>query len=168
MRGRAVYIHAHIYTELRTYTAGHWRVFEGLLLLGGDSLSLPADVLFIDGQGLIHVERETHLSHQCGAATWVYANEFELLAKKIEDDWSHRHLWRQAYEDVQKLRAERGISDEEAGRKADQIVTLLFTNAAGQEAKRLVLELEDGRDGGGWGKEPVRDLIIDTLKGKGE
>ena len=51
---------------------------------------------------------------------------------------------------------------------AEQIVTRLFTNGAGQDAKRLVLELEDGRDGGGWGREPVRDVIVNVLKGNGE
>lgn len=46
---------------------------------------------------------------------------------------------------------------------ADQIVEDLFKNRAGQKAKRLVLELEDGRDGGGWGRDPVRDVILRHL-----
>lgn len=46
---------------------------------------------------------------------------------------------------------------------ADEIVKTLFVNGAGQKAKRLVLELEDGKDGGGWGKKSVRDVIIRHL-----
>ena len=46
---------------------------------------------------------------------------------------------------------------------ADEIIERLFTNGANEKARRLVLELQDGRNGGGWGKEPVRDLILDVL-----
>jgi hypothetical protein len=46
----------------------------------------------------------------------------------------------------------------------NEIVERLFTNGAKETARRLVLELENGRNGGGWGKEPVRDLILDVLK----
>lgn len=48
----------------------------------------------------------------------------------------------------------------------EQIINRLFTNGFDQKAKRLVLELEGGRDGGGWGKEVVRDLIRDALKAR--
>lgn len=47
---------------------------------------------------------------------------------------------------------------------ADEIVEALFVNGAGQKGKRLILELEDGRDGGGWSKGPVRDVIIRHLR----
>ena len=46
---------------------------------------------------------------------------------------------------------------------ADEIVETLFVNGAGQKAKRLVLELENGKDGDGWSKGPVRDVIIRHL-----
>ena len=46
---------------------------------------------------------------------------------------------------------------------AEEIVEALFTNVQGEKAKRLVLELEDGRDGGGWGRDPVRDVILRHL-----
>ncbi len=46
---------------------------------------------------------------------------------------------------------------------AEEIVEELFKNGAGQKAKRLVLELENGKDGGGWGKRAVSDVIINHL-----
>lgn len=112
---RAIYVHVHIYTDLRNYTAGHWRVFEGLLLKGGDPVSLPAEILFIDNAGAIRIEREAHLSNRCGAATWVYATEFEQLAKMVEDDWHRRGLWQEAYQDIQKIReARKDVANAEA------------------------------------------------------
>lgn len=47
---------------------------------------------------------------------------------------------------------------------ANEIVEYLFSNGVGKRARRLVLELTDGRNGGGWGKEPMRDAIIDKIK----
>jgi hypothetical protein len=47
---------------------------------------------------------------------------------------------------------------------ADRIVAELFQNGFNQKAKRLVLELEDNSNGGGWGKKPVKDIIIKHLK----
>ena len=49
---------------------------------------------------------------------------------------------------------------------ANRIVDELFTNGAGEDAKRLVLGLTDGRDGGGWGKQSIRDLIAKHLMEK--
>lgn len=46
---------------------------------------------------------------------------------------------------------------------ADEIVKDLFQNGHGGKAKRLVLELEDGKDGGGWDKGSVRAAIIKHL-----
>lgn len=52
------------------------------------------------------------------------------------------------------------MNTEETARKiADQ----LFVNGNGDRAKRLVLELESGRDGGGWGEQPVIDIIKRVL-----
>ncbi len=42
---------------------------------------------------------------------------------------------------------------------AEIITESLFTNGAGQKAKRLVLELENGKDGGGLCKEAVVGVI---------
>lgn len=46
---------------------------------------------------------------------------------------------------------------------AQRIADALFTNGAGQEARRLVLELDGGRDGGGWCKKAVADRIAAAL-----
>jgi hypothetical protein len=43
---------------------------------------------------------------------------------------------------------------------ASDIVNDLFTNGAGQKAHRLVLELGNGQDGGGWAKRSVRNIIM--------
>jgi hypothetical protein len=45
----------------------------------------------------------------------------------------------------------------------EKITDHLFTNGAGKKARRLVLEMEDGSNGGGWGREPVRDAIQDHI-----
>lgn len=47
---------------------------------------------------------------------------------------------------------------------ADEIVDYLFENGAGQRARRLVLELADGKNGGGWSRQAVRATIISKLK----
>jgi len=39
------------------------------------------------------------------------------------------------------------------------IAERLFTNGAGHKAQRLVLEMENGSDGGGWCKKTVIDQI---------
>lgn len=46
---------------------------------------------------------------------------------------------------------------------ARKIAADLFTNGAGEHARRLVLELEDGRNGGGWGELPAADRIAGVL-----
>lgn len=48
--------------------------------------------------------------------------------------------------------------------KAEKIVERLFTNAFKQKAARLVLVDATGRDIGGWGEGPVRDVILAVLK----
>lgn len=104
---RAVYIHTHIYND-RNYMTGAWRVFDGLLLRRADPLSLPAEIIFVDDSGAIRIEKEAHITNQCGAATWVYAHEFELMADMVERDWQRRGCWQEAYDDIQRIRAERG------------------------------------------------------------
>jgi len=47
---------------------------------------------------------------------------------------------------------------------ADEIVENLFENGYGEKAQRLVLELEDGSNGGGWCKQAVKDVIVAKLK----
>jgi hypothetical protein len=56
------------------------------------------------------------------------------------------------------------VSNELLGALAEEITDRLFTNGANEKARRLVLELKDGRNGGGWGREPVRDMILDVLR----
>ncbi len=46
---------------------------------------------------------------------------------------------------------------------AKQIADELFENGAGEKATTLVLRLEDGRDGGGWCKQAVIDIIKESL-----
>jgi hypothetical protein len=43
---------------------------------------------------------------------------------------------------------------------ANELTEHLFTNGAGEKAQRLVLELPGGVHSGGWGKGPVRDLLL--------
>lgn len=47
---------------------------------------------------------------------------------------------------------------------AEKIANYLFTNGAGEKAQRLVLELEDGSNGGGWCREAVKTVIVAKLK----
>ena len=47
---------------------------------------------------------------------------------------------------------------------AENIVEELFQNGFNQKAQRLVLELEDKSNGGGWGKKPVIDVIVKHIK----
>jgi hypothetical protein len=46
---------------------------------------------------------------------------------------------------------------------ADRLVSDLFVNGSGEQAHRLVLTTEDGRELGGWGQRPVRDRIVSAL-----
>jgi len=48
-------------------------------------------------------------------------------------------------------------------RIAERIADGLFTNGAHQHASRLVLELNDGRDGGGWCEGAVKDQAVSQL-----
>jgi len=43
---------------------------------------------------------------------------------------------------------------------ADAIVAELFRNGANNEVKRLVIELNNGENGGGWSREGARSAII--------
>jgi len=47
---------------------------------------------------------------------------------------------------------------------SEEIANKLFTNGRERKARRLVLELMDGTDGGGWCKKAVIDLIDATLQ----
>jgi hypothetical protein len=47
---------------------------------------------------------------------------------------------------------------------AEQIAAELFVNGSGEKARRLVLELEDGRNGGGWCKEAIVDRVADAIE----
>jgi len=54
--------------------------------------------------------------------------------------------------------------------KVDSLASLisndLFTNGSGETAERLVLELPQKRDGGGWCKKAVYDVIVKHLTTK--
>ena len=52
----------------------------------------------------------------------------------------------------------------DANKLADEIVEYLFVNGIGSKAQRLVLELEDGKDGGGWCKAAVRDVVVRVIQ----
>jgi hypothetical protein len=45
----------------------------------------------------------------------------------------------------------------------ERIIYCLFRNGAGRRARRLVLEMEDGSNGGGWSRGPVMDLLVREL-----
>lgn len=51
-------------------------------------------------------------------------------------------------------------------RKAKRIAAFLFKDVSGRKAHRLVMELEDGKLGGGWCQNAVRDRVFDILTGK--
>ena len=46
---------------------------------------------------------------------------------------------------------------------AESIVDDLMTNGNGDKADRLVLELPDGRDGGGWSRSAAIDRVAKIL-----
>lgn len=46
---------------------------------------------------------------------------------------------------------------------AKQIAKSLFTNGFGERAQRLVLELPEGKNGGGWAEVAVVDVIAEHL-----
>ncbi len=46
---------------------------------------------------------------------------------------------------------------------AERITERLFTNGFDMKAKRLVLEMPDKSDGGGWCREAVRDQVANEL-----
>lgn len=47
---------------------------------------------------------------------------------------------------------------------AEHVVDTLCCNGAGERASRLVLELPDGRDGGGWGRLAAIDAVAKVLR----
>jgi len=51
---------------------------------------------------------------------------------------------------------------------AKRIAQSLFTNAYHQEAQRLVLEMPNGQDGGGWCKSAATDYIERLLKAQND
>lgn len=51
------------------------------------------------------------------------------------------------------------------GNVADKIADYLLTDGVGRTARRLVMELENGTRGGGWGKQAVRDAVQTHLDG---
>lgn len=73
---------------------------------------------------------------------------------------------RKPKEEVPSSAADEGIQNEGVPRRrklAEMIAAYLFRNGNGDHAKRLVLELEGGRDGGGWSERAVTDRIEELL-----
>jgi hypothetical protein len=56
------------------------------------------------------------------------------------------------------------VTERELLAAVESIVDYLFVNGVGEEAGRLVLTSEDGRDLGGWCRGAVRDAILDGLR----
>jgi hypothetical protein len=56
-----------------------------------------------------------------------------------------------------------GYDKPRASALADAIVTALFHNGSGDTARRLVLELADGSDGGGWSFEGAFWAVMGVL-----
>ena len=56
------------------------------------------------------------------------------------------------------------IADQKLEALAKRIARQLFTNFAEQRANRLVLEMPDGRMGGGWCEEAAADHILETIR----
>ena len=71
----------------------------------------------------------------------------------------HPHIWELQSLPPTKLEHEmktKKIDVPATRRLANRIADMLLANGAGDKGKRLVIELPDGRDGGGW----CRDAII--------
>ena len=56
-----------------------------------------------------------------------------------------------------------GMEKPRASALADAIVKALFSNGSGDTARRLVIELADGSDGGGWSREGAFWAIMGVL-----
>jgi hypothetical protein len=79
-------------------------VYEALILKGPiESGNRTAQLLVVD-ESTIHLEQVEHLQFRTSASAWVYAHEFEFLANDIMEDWNKRHFWREAMEDVCRIR----------------------------------------------------------------
>jgi hypothetical protein len=55
------------------------------------------------------------------------------------------------------------MEEDQARKVSRKITSYLFHNGAGELAKRLVLELPNGRNGGGWSEKPAENVIFDIL-----
>ncbi len=59
-----------------------------------------------------------------------------------------------------------GIDTAEIEAITNAIVDELFTNVFGESAQRLVLELPDKKDGGGWCRDSVSSIVAKHLAGE--
>lgn len=91
--------------------SGKWRVYEALLLDHPHAGNPIATIVFVDETGGIRVVRERHYLSRNSAVSWVYADEFEMLAADVERDWQARRCGREQYEDVQRLRQRATLKD---------------------------------------------------------
>lgn len=98
---------AYIYTPYAGPPDGEWRVWEALIF-GEIPFAAGKFRLLVHGAGGgLFVIDEYHLKVRTSAICWVRAEEFELLATEIEADYARRQCWHAAYNDVQRIRADR-------------------------------------------------------------
>ena len=86
----------------------HWRVYPALWLrdtyCAGKLQPKSAELMYIDDSSAIRIVDTQHYDDRISAVYWVLLGEFWKLAEDIEADWNQRHLWREAKEDVERIR----------------------------------------------------------------
>jgi hypothetical protein len=104
----------HVY--IRTYTLGApdpgsvgakpnpWRIYEGIIIGHKDEDQVL--IYYVDELGAYHAEEARHLTERNSASYFVYANEFEMMYRDEQEDWAQKGLWREAWQDAQRIRQE--------------------------------------------------------------
>lgn len=98
---------AYIYTPYAGAPDGEWRVWEALILSEVPFAAGKCRLLVHGAGGGLFVIEAHHLKARTSAICWVRAEEFEMLAADIEADYARRQCWRDAFNDVQRIRADR-------------------------------------------------------------
>ena len=96
-----VYIHTYL---LGATDVMPWRVYEGIQI---GEVNDEALLLIVDERNATHTVRERHISKRNSAGWFVYANEFDLAYRDVQEDWNARHCWRECWDDVQRIKKER-------------------------------------------------------------
>lgn len=103
--------------------------------------------------------------HECANAALCWTVE-EVMTHPLLNNASPEAL-QAHYEEAHARACEQLFDDAFAAvlvpRLAEAIVEDLFRNGAGEEAERLVMLLQHGRDGGGWCRGAVRDRVTEIL-----